>query len=190
MSESPINERRFTDREVGETLKPGFRWPVAVARVIDRPQANVWEAISAPGNLELCHPYCERNPVQVWPGDASIDEVHYLSGWVFERRFLRWIEGVGYDLDIGRPGGPTSFVSWRIFPAGAHRSILRISIYPYLLQRLPVPIRWFPHRWHVHPMLARYLSAVTGGFEWYVTRGEAVPRDHFGSHPWFSARSN
>jgi hypothetical protein len=25
------------------------------------------------------------------------------------------------------------------------------------------------------------------GFEWYVTRGEPVPRNKFGKHPWFSA---
>ena len=32
------------------------------------------------------------------------------------------------------------------------------------------------------------LVMVTRGFEWYVTRGEPVPRNQFGPHPWFSAR--
>ena len=40
----------------------------------------------------------------------------------------------------------------------------------------------------LRPLLAEYLSSVVRGFEWYVTRGEAVPRDQFGPHPWFSAR--
>jgi hypothetical protein len=55
-----------------------------------------------PGNLEPCHPFCAKNPDEAWPGDKLQDEIHYLSGWVFERRFCRRIEGVGYDLKIGR----------------------------------------------------------------------------------------
>jgi len=168
--------------------KPGFRWPVAVAGSIAAPAEKVWEAISLPGNLELCHPFCTRNPVAVWPGANSRDEVHYLSGWVFERRFCRWIEGVGYDLEIGRHGGRQSFVSWRILTDGRGRSALRITVYPQVLQHLPVMIRWLPHTLRLRPMLTRYLASVVRGFEWYVTRGAAVPRDQFGSHPWFSAR--
>ncbi len=168
--------------------KPGFRWPVAVAGSIAAPAEKLWEAISLPGNLELCHPFCAKNPVDAWPGETSRDEVHYLSGWVFERRFCRWIDGVGYDLEIGRRGSGTSFVSWRILPKTRVESTLRIAVYPHVLQQLPVAIRWLPHRLRLRPMLRKYLSSVVGGFEWYVTRGEAVPRDQFGSHPWFSAR--
>jgi hypothetical protein len=36
-------------------------------------------------------------------------------------------------------------------------------------------------------MLGKYLQSVVKGFEWYVTRGEPVPRDQFGKHTWFSA---
>lgn len=167
---------------------PGFRWPVAVARPIAVPAEKVWGAISVPGNLELCHPFCARNPVHVWPGESSRDEVHYLSGWIFERRFCRWIEGVGYDLEIGRRGGGTSFVSWRIEPTTPAASTLRIAVCPHALQGWPVVMRWLPHWLRLRPMLRRYLRSVVGGIEWYVTRGEAVPRDQFGPHPWFSAR--
>ena len=167
--------------------KPGYKWPVAVAQRIATPSDKVWNAISMPGNLELCHPFCARNPVQVWPGEGSRDEVHYLSGWVFERRFCRWIDGVGYDLEIGRRGGGTSFVSWRIMPLDSRNCTLRIVIYPHPLQSMPVAIRWLPHILYLRPMLRSYLSSVTRGFEWYTTRGEPVPRNHFGSHPWFSA---
>jgi hypothetical protein len=170
--------------------KPGFRWPVAVAAPIAAPAEKVWEAISLPGNLELCHPFCAKNPVDVWPGEASRDEIHYLSGWVFERRFCRWIDGVGYDLEIGARGGRMSFVSWRILPKARGESTLRIAVYPHVLQQVPVVIRWLPHRLRLRPMLTKYLSSVVRGFEWYVTRGEAVPRDQFGSHPWFSARGS
>ena len=40
--------------------------------------------------------------------------VAYLNGLAYERQFSRWTEEIGYDLDIGRAGGETSFVSWRI----------------------------------------------------------------------------
>ena len=165
---------------------PGFKWPISVGRSIAEPAGKVWQAISAPGNLEKCHPFCAGNPVQVWPGANARDEVHYLSGWVFERRFLRWIDGVGYDLEIGRQGGSTSLVSWRISSTEPRSCVLRIAVYPHALQRVPVVLRWIPHTLRLRPMLRSYLSSVTAGFEWYVMRGEPVPRNQFGTHPWFS----
>lgn len=168
--------------------KPGFKWPVSVAVPIAAPAQNVWETISMPGNLEPCHPFCAKNPVFAWPGPDSRDEIHYLNGWVFERRFRRWIEGVGYDLEIGKRGGGQSFVSWRITPNAADRATLRITVYPHVLQGWPVAIRWLPYRVRIRPVLTSYLRSVVRGFEWYVTRGEAVPRNQFGTHPWFSSR--
>jgi hypothetical protein len=93
---------------------------------------------------------------------------------------------VGYDLTIGRHGGQTSFVSWRIIPLNIQSCLLRITIYPYALQIVPLAIRWPPHVVWLAPKLRRYLSSVIRGFEWYVIRGEAVPRNQFGTHPWFS----
>jgi len=165
----------------------GFKWPVAVVQRIAAPATEVWRAISMPGNLELCHPFCKRNPVHVWNAQDSHDEVHYHSGWVLERRFRQWREGLGYDLEIGRPGGGTSFVSWRISPVDGQNCTLSITVYPHALQKIPVVIRWLPHVLRLRPMLKTYLESVCKGFEWYVTRGEPVPRDHFGSHPWFSS---
>ncbi len=167
-------------------LKPGFRWPVAVAHRIRAPADRLWDALALPGNLALCHPFCAQNPVIAWPGAASVDEVHYLNGRVFERRFCEWMEGVGYDLEIGRPGEGMSFVSWRIAPVDGHACTLSIAVYPYLLQNLPSALRWFPFRLYIGPWLRRYLFSVVRGFEWYVMRGEPVPRDQFGRHPWFS----
>lgn len=141
-----------------------------------------------PGNLEVCHPFCAGNPVHAWPGAESRDEIHYLSGWVFERQFLRWYEGVGYDLEIGRRDGRRSFVSWRIVPVDDGHCRLSIAVYPFALQNVPMAVRWLPHLLYLRPILRRYLSAVLEGFEWYVTRGEPVPRNHFGRHPWFSER--
>jgi hypothetical protein len=167
--------------------RAGFRWPVAVTGHIEAPAAAVWDIISTPGNLEPCHPFCAKNPVQEWPGVGSRDEVHYLSGLIFERRFVEWIEGVGYDLVIGPSGGDTSFVSWRITPLDDEFCRLRIAVYPYVLQGWPVATRWVPHLLRVRPQLRSYLLSVIRGFEWYATKGEPVPRNQFGSHPWFSA---
>jgi len=139
-----------------------------------------------PGNLEFCHPFCEKNPVLQWPGASSRDEVHYLSGWVLERRFCRWLDGVGYDLEISKSGGRTSFVSWRILPRNAQECTLRVTVFPHVLQSVPVAIRWLPHATWLRPMLGSYLRSVTRGFEWYVMRDEPVPKNQFGRHRWFS----
>jgi hypothetical protein len=96
---------------LAEAPNPGFKWPVAVERTIAAPAQEVWEAISMSGNLESCHPFCARNPVKVWPGSNSQDEVHYLSGWVYERRFHQWIEGIGYDLEYPQNNGLSACAS-------------------------------------------------------------------------------
>ncbi|MDH3336901.1 MAG: hypothetical protein OEM85_03640 [Gammaproteobacteria bacterium] len=140
-----------------------------------------------PGNLEVCHPFCNMNPVHVWPGADSRDEVHYLSGWVYERRFQKWLEGKGYDLQIGRRGGGTSFVSWCISPIDAQNCTLAITVLPHTLQNIPALVRWLPYRLRLRPILEFYLSSVLKGFEWYIKRDEPGPRDQFGRHPWFSA---
>jgi hypothetical protein len=166
---------------------PGFKWPVSALQPIAAPAEKVWDVVSMPGNLELCHPFCKSNPVQVWPGPDSQDEVHYLSGWIYERRFLQWFEGIGYDLQIGRRDGRTSFVSWRISPTDERNCTLKITVFPHTLQNIPVVVRCLPHMLRLRPMLKKYLVSVVRGFDWYVTRGEPVPRDQFGKHPWFSA---
>ncbi len=168
------------------TSVQGSAWPVRVTRSIAAPAEEVWAAISMPGNLELGHPFCERNPVTVWPGGDSRDEVHYLNGRVYERQFIRWIDGVGYDLAIGGHGEETSLVSWRVEPVDRASCTLGITVYPHVLQGWPVGIRWVPHVAYVRPMLRSYLSSVVRGFDWFVTRGEPVPRNQFGAHAWFS----
>ena len=166
--------------------KSRFGRPIAVQRQIAAPADKVWEAISMPGNLEPCHPFCKGNPVTVWPGPESRDEVHYLSGWVFERRFQRWIDGTGYDLEIGRKGGARSYVMWRVSVEDEKTCFLSITVYPQLIQGLPPVLQWIPHWLRIRPYLKSYLTSVIRGFEWYVTRGKPVPRNEFGKHPWFS----
>ena len=126
---------------------------------------EVWSVVSRPGNLELCHPFCASNPVRQWPGSNSRDEVHYLSGWVYERRFRNWIEGIGYDLEIGRPGGGQSRVSWRMKPIGDRSCSLRITVCPHALQHIPTAIRWIPHLLIIRPQLRKHLNSVVKGVE-------------------------
>ena len=164
-----------------------LKWPVSVEQEIAAPAHEVWSVISRPENLKLCHPLCARNPVQLWSGANSRDEVHYLSGWVYERRFRRWLEGTGYDLEIFKHDDALASVSWRISPIDEQICKLRITVYPYALQKYPVVVRWLPHLLHLRPMLSTYLESVVKGFEWYITRSEPVPRNQFGRHPWFSA---
>jgi hypothetical protein len=149
---------------------------------------QIWLAISKPGNLEDCHPFCKSNPVKAWTGVGSVDTIHYDSGWVFQRRFVNWVDRVGYDLHIGREGGRQSYVSWRISEAQGERGILVITIYPHVLQKIPAAIRWIPHTLYLHPALNSYLEAVLNGFAWFLTTGKPVKKDQFGSHKWFSGK--
>lgn len=159
---------------------------VTVTRPIAASRADVWAAISAPGNLECAHPYCVRNPVTAWPGPDARDEVHYLSGWVYERRFTDWLDGVGYDLWVGSRGQQPSRVAWRITDHGAQRADLTITLRPRPLDRIPRLAQRPVQLAYVRPLLRRYLDAVGRGFEWWITTGEPVSRNQFGRHPWFS----
>lgn len=168
---------------------PNFKWPVAVSHTMAVSADEVWKAISTEGNLEVSHPFCAKNPVHSWGDGGSQDEVHYLNGWIFKRQFLRWWEGVGYDLSISTSTGSTSLVAWRIKADHATQSTLGITIYPYILQKWPAITRYLPYRWYVEPQLEKYLSAVLRGFEWSILNRAPVPRNHFGRHSWFSQAS-
>jgi hypothetical protein len=164
----------------------GFKWPVAVSRVIPATKQHIWDLISSPGMLPLYHPFCEKNPASEWPGPDSRDEIHYFNGLVLERRFFGWHEDVGYDLEIGRSGGRTSVVSWRIAEIKERRTEITITVYPFAVQHLPVILRWVPHLTIIRPQLTRYLESVVRGLDWFASMGETVRRNQFGSHPWFS----
>jgi hypothetical protein len=166
----------------------GFRWPVHAQRDIAAPAQEIWGVISRPGNLELCHPFCFKNPVQQWPGPQSCDAVHYLSGWIFERQFRGWFEGIGYDLEIGRSKGRKSLVSWRIAQQSDDECALGITICPHAFQHVPAAVRWFPHQLWLRPQLRNYLDSVLRGIEWYALKRRPVPKNAFGTHPWFSGR--
>lgn len=172
--------------EYSTDWKARFKWPISVSQKIEASPQKIWSAISSPGNLEDCHPFCKQNPVSNWPGPGSIDTIYYYSGWVMDREFINWIDGVGYDLSIGRIGGRKSYVSWRIIEAQNNIGTLSITIYPHALQNIPIPFRWIPYIGYIQPSLRSYLKSVTRGFEWFIKTGKPVRKNQFGSHRWFS----
>lgn len=166
--------------------KRPFRWPVTHTQTLQTTPDQLWRLITRPGNLETCHPFCDRNPVEQWPGVGARDAVHYYSGLVLYRRFTAWVDGVGYDLEIGKRQGKQSTVQWRIAAVGQNRSRLAITIQAHDLQHLPLAQRWVRHQTYLRPILKSYLASVLQGFAWYVDTGQSVSRNQFGSHPWFS----
>ena len=168
-------------------IRERFKWPVSVSRGMQAQPQQIWSAITKPGNLNDCHPFCEDNSVCEWPGVGSKDVIHYYSGWVMQREFVSWIDGVGYDLLIGKTGDEKkSYVSWRITEEQKDTGKLTITIYPYSLQHVPAIIRWAPYKTVIQPALHSYLESVLKGFEWFITTGKPVSKDQFGSHSWFS----
>ncbi len=147
----------------------------------------MWAVISAPGNLEECHPFCASNSVAEWSGVGSQDTVEYYNGRLIERRFTTWLEGAGYDLEVSDANGRVASVSWRL---AAHQgtTTLTIGLTPRFQAAFPPVIRWIADRGVVRPMLRRYLRAVLRGIEWRVTTGQPVHRNQFGTHRWFSRR--
>lgn len=153
---------------------------------IDVSSEKVWEVISSPGNLEYCHPFCESNPVDKWPGKDSIDYVCYYNGSKFVRNFTEWNEGIGYELNIGEKDGRKSKVVWWIDKIDDTSSYLNITIYPHDITRYPSFVKPIIYYLYIKPSLHKYLSSVLRGFQWYITTGKRVRKNQFGTHKWFS----
>ena len=163
-----------------------LNWPVKVTATISAPLLEVWQLISAPGNLTQFHPYCSKNPVAKWQEENSRDEVHYYSGLVYEREFYDWIDQTGYDLLIGKHGGERSLVSWRLKEIDNSKCLISIEVRSAFGLRYARIVRMFIHLFWLRPKLRQYLSAVTKGIKWKVESGQNVSQNQFGFHPWFS----
>lgn len=164
-----------------------FRKRLSVSHSIDFDiNANqLWELISAEENLNASHPFCKTNEAIEWGDGKYSDRLVYLNNRTYIRKFQTWEEGRGYTLLIGEENGPQTFVEWVIQSLG-DKSKLTITIYPFILAKLPKVLAFLPHKLWVQPRLKSYLKSVLMGFNHYATTGEIVPRNHFGKHPWFS----
>ena len=105
-----------------------YNWSISYSRTIDCNIDKIWNIISMRSNLEAFHPFCKNNRVVVWAGKGSVDEIEYLNGLIFKRKFTNWIEKEGYDLNIHQSGKPASEVSWRLMKNGDKTNIsIKIS---------------------------------------------------------------
>lgn len=154
--------------------------PISHAVKIPASAKRVWQVISMPGNLEYFHPFCERNPVDIWPGTGSRDRIYYYNGLILTREIDRWIDGEGYDLIASAEDVLNFRVYWRIHEEKAGRSSLEITIRQILEQIDERKTKQFSR------LLAKYLQQVGKGFEYYINTGEKVTRNQFGSHRLFS----
>lgn len=152
----------------------------------DSEPEDLWNVISTPEVLDVCHPFCKSNTVQKWGDEGHVDTLVYLNNRTYIRRFQTWSKGQGFTLLIGSEEGPQSYVVWEIQPSVNANSQLTITVYPFILAKLPRFLAFVPHILWVRPRLRSYLKSVLSGFHYHVKSGEKVPRNQFGKHPWFS----
>ena len=154
--------------------------PIPHSQAVQASQEHVWKVISEPGNLVNFHPFCERNPVDKWPGVGSRDRIFYYNGLVLVRDFTAWFDGQGYDLVASAEEGLKFKVAWRITPIDSQNSELKITIHQVIEGEPDKKVEQF------NRLLAKYLQQVLQGFEYYMHTGEQVTRNQFGAHRLFS----
>lgn len=161
-----------------------FHWQISETLNVNINNEELWKIISSPSNLELFHPFCNKNPIINWPGKTSIDEIYYYSGLIYQRKFIKWTEGVGYDLLIGEKDGPQSLVSWKI--QNNKQTSLTITIYPYKYNTGIKLIEFIPYTILVKPLLKKYIESVMLGLEYFIKNNKRVQKNQFGYLPFFS----
>ena len=158
--------------------------PVSCSIDLDFDCKKVWQIISEPGNLNKTHPFCKSNKIVNWDKNKHEDILEYLNGVILHRKFYKWDEGKGYELNIGRENGRKSKVIWKI--TGDEKSKLKITVYPHVFSNRNKIIYFIIHTLVINPGLKKYLNSVLRGYKWYLEKKQPVPRNHFGKHKWFS----
>ena len=161
-----------------------FHWQISETLNVNINNEELWKIISSPSNLELFHPFCSKNPIINWPGKTSIDEIYYYSGLIYQRKFIKWTEGVGYDLLIGEKDDHQSLVSWKI--QNNKQTSLTITIYPYKYNTGIKLIEFIPYTILVKPLLKKYIESVMLGLEYFIKNNKRVQKNQFGYLPFFS----
>ena len=154
--------------------------PISYSQPLSACGKDVWQEISKPGNLVDFHPFCESNPVEIWPGVGSRDKVCYYKGLVLVRDFTNWIDGMGYDLTATSQEGLRFNVSWRITYKENYYSTLTLTIQQVLEHGSERKADQFSR------LLNKYLQQVSQGIEFYMRTGKRVTRNQFGAHRLFS----
>ncbi len=159
---------------------------IAISRVIEAASQDIWQVITEPGNLKQCHPFCASNDVEQWPGVGARDTITYYSGVHYQRDIVRWVENVGYDLEIGPPPHKTARVLWRIEPLSETRSSFSIEVLPYLKAALSESQKQRYEEKNFGEVIGQYLESVVRGVEHVATTQQAVQKNQFGTHPIYS----
>ena len=155
-------------------------------RVLEVSAPRLWEGITGNGHLEVSHPYVHHHLHEEKMCLGAKDTIIYANGLTFEREFIAWEKGVGYDLRIGRPQGKSrSLVEWRIQSLGPDKSSLSITVHPDFLKKWPLWLRWIVFRIKANKPLQNYLEAVTCGIKHWLETDTPVHRSDFPNHPWF-----
>ena len=148
----------------------------------NKPKKVIDDAIKKPGCLEDFHPFCLSNKTLSWPGNNSEDELIYLNGVKYKRRFFNWNED-GYDLEVGG-SKRKSIVNW-IINGDNNNSSLIIRINPNLLFKNRL-IKWLAWNLYIKFMIQSYVNHVVRGFKFFIETGDKVRSNQFGKHSWFS----
>jgi Polyketide cyclase / dehydrase and lipid transport len=176
------------DVDLSCTLKAGYEFGQSVSgsRCINAPVTRVWDVLSAPGQLSKYHPYCESNRVMGWPGVGSRDGVRYYSGLYFERDFVGWREGRGYDVQVGPPPRKSCLVTWDVGTKDADSCEIIIVVRPILESRLDDDIKRRFVTAHFGNGILIYLEDLLRGLDQFVTTGREVRRKQYGPHPIYA----
>ena len=153
---------------------------------INQSSNKLWDLISAPNHLELFHPFCKKNIILSWDKFPPTDELEYLNGLKYIRKFVNWAPNKGYDLYIGEKDKKQSYVVWDIKKIDPSTCSLSITVYPHLLSNWPKFISFLPYKLIIKPKLYYYLFSVISGIKFYLENNKKVPKNHFGKHKWFS----
>ena len=148
----------------------------------NKPKKVIEDAIKKPGCLEDFHPFCLSNKTLSWPGNNSEDELIYLNGVRYKRKFFNWNED-GYDLEVGG-SKRKSIVNW-IINGDNNNSSLIIRINPDLLFKNRL-IKWLAWNLYIKFMIQSYVNHVVRGFKFFIETGDKVRSNQFGKHSWFS----
>ena len=162
-----------------------YNQSISVRKKIHATEVKLWDFISSPGYLNFCHPFCKESKAMSWNNNNHTDELIYLNNLKYIREFISWNEKEGYTLLIGEKNKKKSKVEWKISSINKE-TYLTITVYPYFLSNYPKIISALPYKLYIRPKLENYLSSVIEGINWYLKKGEKVPRNAFGKHSWFS----
>ena len=160
--------------------------PLKATVEIDVAAEEVWEVIAEPGSLAHYHPFCAATEVERWPGTGSRDSITYHSGIRYQRNFVSWQEGVGYDIELGDPPNQTARVLWRIEPTSQRACRLSIEVFPLLKSDLSDEKKRAYQGRFFGEVLQHYLECVVAGVKFFATTGNAVIKDQFGRNPLYS----